>query len=279
MKLKKRYIAEWYEDEVSQGRIGECIARIEGSKRLRRGASLRALLEWDERLLTLIACGFMALTFLFYYISWTVPGAVTGVLMLLLCFISALWTLVKRAILKYCEKEITPNRNIEQLFSKALGLKLKDRDVTWLYEEDEAERFFRRVRETVSELAEKAGIEPDSTGLRTDINISSLRENQTNSAVLPAVAQVTIADTRTGMSAEIIFEWSATFALAYTGDTMLASLSLQQADVLDRDTTLPEIRPYDIGFHTCAGCHRRFSDRYDAAKDGVCPVCGGRLGR
>lgn len=210
MKKDIKYTLNIIEAEGSRARAEKKAAELEVDSRLSDNARLRLgdvkLEKWWS-----VAAG-MALiaAFILYTFYLTIPAVI--ILVLLAAFIVYVFAKLRkeRRRVENAEPEISPNRCISALVNKALGNEITGRDVTVYMDSADIAAFGAELKQKLAEL----GLDAAPASVKADAKVTEIDQLSDKCGVMPVSVVLDCA----GEKVEL--KWTATFALAATGDCM-----------------------------------------------------------
>jgi len=211
MKKDIKYTLNLAEMDGAQARAEQKAAVLEADNQLAENAKIRLGDVKLEKWWSVAAGMALILAFILYTFYLTIPAVILFVL--LGAFI--IYVFVKqhrqRRRIEEAEPEISPNRCVDNMLRKALGLEIAGRDVTRFMDDADIEALGAELKEKLTGL----GLDISGAEVRADAKVTETDQLSPKCGVMPVSAIVSCG----GVNVEL--KWKATFALAATGDCMV----------------------------------------------------------
>ena len=211
MKKDIKYTLNLTETDGAQARAEKKAAELEADAQLAENAGIRLgdvkLEKWWS-----VAAGIaLILAFILYTFYLTIPAVILFVLLgafIIYVFVK-LHRLKKRV--EEAEPEISPNRCVDNMLRKALGLPVAGRDVTKFMDSADVEALGAELKAKLGDF----GLDVADAQVRADAKVTETDQISPKCGAMPVSAVISCS----GVNVEL--KWTATFALAATGDCMV----------------------------------------------------------
>lgn len=211
MKKDIKYTLNLVETDGAQARAELKAAELEADNQLTENAKIRLGDVKLEKWWSVAAGMALILAFILYTFYLTIPAVILFVLLGAFIIYVFVKQYRQRKRVEEAEPEISPNRCVDNMLRKALGLEIAGRDVTKFMDAADLDTLGAELKAKLTEL----GLDTESAQVRADAKVTETDQLSPKCGVMPVSAIVTCG----GVNVEL--KWKATFALAATGDCMV----------------------------------------------------------
>lgn len=211
MKKDIKYTLNLVETDGAQARAELKAAELEADNQLTENAKIRLGDVKLEKWWSVAAGMALILAFILYTFYLTIPAVILFVLLGAFIIYVFVKQYRQRKRVEEAEPEISPNRCVDNMLRKALGLEIAGRDVTKFMDAADLDTLGVELKAKLTEL----GLDTESAQVRADAKVTETDQLSPKCGVMPVSAIVTCG----GVDVEL--KWKATFALAATGDCMV----------------------------------------------------------
>lgn len=211
MKKDIKYTLNLVETDGAQARAELKAAELEADNQLTENAKIRLGDVKLEKWWSVAAGMALILAFILYTFYLTIPAVILFVLLSAFIIYVFVKQYRQRKRVEEAEPEISPNRCVDNMLRKALGLEIAGRDVTKFMNAADLDTLGAELKAKLTEL----GLDTESAQVRADAKVTETDQLSPKCGVMPVSAIVTCG----GVNVEL--KWKATFALAATGDCMV----------------------------------------------------------
>lgn len=211
MKKDIKYTLNLVETDGAQARAELKAAELEADNQLTENAKIRLGDVKLEKWWSVAAGMALILAFILYTFYLTIPAVILFVLLGAFIIYVFVKQYRQRKRVEEAEPEISPNRCVDNMLRKALGLEIAGRDVTKFMDAADLDTLGAELKAKLTELR----LDTESAQVRADAKVTETDQLSPKCGVMPVSAIVTCG----GVNVEL--KWKATFALAATGDCMV----------------------------------------------------------